>query len=261
MPPGVNTRRRTLTAVVSRTQPPRTVDGLPEPTSSGEDGPNEDGPEEDPAVDDPAAMERRVSFSAAERLMFFSDAVVAIAITLLALELPVPAGDTAAAMGRDLASHANEFVAFLISFVVIASHWVVHYQVFRYVRRAPRGLVGLNLIWLLLIIVTPFTTRVLNVGTVNLFSFSLYALTQACEFALFSIMVQVIISGGHVQGGTDPRRLRTNLLHTVPMALAFALSVPLYLLVQQAAFALWFAVPVGSGVWGRVAVRRRRREH
>ncbi len=242
--------------MVSRTRPYPAKNATP-PTT---DGPPE-GYEPSAEIPEPERreMERRVEFAATERLMFFSDAVVAIAVTLLALELPLPEVGPAREMLHDLAEHRNEFIAFLISFVVVASHWLLHYRLFRYIRRAPRGLVALNLLWLLFIVVTPFMTRLLNVGDVNILTFGLYAATQTCQFAVSSLIVLMVLRGRHVRDGTDLRQLRVNLLHTVPVGCAFGLSIPLYLVVHQAAFALWFLVPMGTGIWGRVAKARRAR--
>src|SRR3712207_632078 len=92
-----------------------------------------------------------VAAAAAERLTFFSDAVVAIAITLLAIELPVPRGETTAELLASVRQESFEYLSFLISFVVIGTHWRIHHSVFRHVRRADGPVVPLSLLWLLLI--------------------------------------------------------------------------------------------------------------
>ena len=99
---------------------------------------------------------------ATERLTFFSDAVVAIAITLLAIELPVPTGATTAEFLAVVHEETFEYVTFLISFVVIAAHWRIHHSLFRHVRRCDGVRCHLNMLWLLLIVLTPFFTSVLN---------------------------------------------------------------------------------------------------
>jgi hypothetical protein len=64
-----------------------------------------------------AEEEREVQARAIDRVTLFSDAVVAIAITLLALELPVPKGDTVAAFWSSVwAENRGHYTAFLISF-------------------------------------------------------------------------------------------------------------------------------------------------
>ena len=70
--------------------------------------------------------ERESESRAVERLTLFSDAVVAIAITLLALELPVPEGDTVSAFWASVRRNEGHYAAFLISFFVIAGAWVDH---------------------------------------------------------------------------------------------------------------------------------------
>jgi uncharacterized membrane protein len=99
---------------------------------------------------------------AAERLTFFSDAVVAIAITLLAIELPVPEGDTVSAFWSSVRSDAGHYAAFLISFAAIAAAWSNHHDLFRYARRIDPRLRTLNLGWLLMIVLNPFATRLLT---------------------------------------------------------------------------------------------------
>src|SRR5262245_9934465 len=120
---------------------------------------------ETPTSKDEAASTRvpdEVELISSERLVVFSDAVIAIALTLLALELPLPSG----ASNHDLlASAVNEnldaYLAFLISFVVIAVNWRGHHWVFRYVN-STQPILGLNLLWLFFIVVTPFATRLLT---------------------------------------------------------------------------------------------------
>ena len=204
-----------------------------------------------------------MEFASAERLAFFSDAVVAIALTLLALELPVPGGvenaDSVSVsdMIRDAARHVDDYIAFLISFLVIGAHWRLHHRVFGYVRHATRAIIRLNLYWLLLIVITPFTTKTLSIGHQNLLRFGLYAVTQAMQFAVFAVIVVVIIRTQHVPAVADLQRLQSGLWQTVAMAIGFAVSIPLYLLIGQRAFAIWAVTPLVSNLILQPWLRRR----
>jgi uncharacterized membrane protein len=94
-----------------------------------------------------------------ERLALFSDAVFAIAITLLVLELKVPEREAVVAaggLGAALLREIPRFFAFFISFMVIGSYWMLHHRVFRYLRRCDEGLVALNLVVLLFVAFLPF---------------------------------------------------------------------------------------------------------
>jgi uncharacterized membrane protein len=73
--------------------------------------------------------ERESESRAVDRLAIFSDAVVAIAITLLALDLPVPEGDTLSAFWSSVRRNDGHYAAFSISFAVIAAAWGNHHDV------------------------------------------------------------------------------------------------------------------------------------
>jgi uncharacterized membrane protein len=198
------------------------------------------------ADEDIGLVHREIEFAAAERLMFFTDAVVAIALTLLALQLPIPGGienvpRSISEMVRDAGQHFDDYLAFLISFVVIAAHWRLHHRVFRYVRVASPAIIRLNIYWLLLIVITPFTTRTLSVDHMNVLRFGLYAATQALQFTIFAVIIVLILRTQHVPASSDAQHMENSLWQTMALAVGFAVSIPLYLLIGQWAFAVWAA--------------------
>jgi uncharacterized membrane protein len=100
-----------------------------------------------------------------ERLAFFSDAVFAIAVTLLALDLRLPAGGDApsnALLLARLLGAWHMYLAYVISFMAIGTFWMAHHQRFRFIRRYDRGLLTLNLLFLMVIAFVPFPTSVIS---------------------------------------------------------------------------------------------------
>jgi uncharacterized membrane protein len=97
-----------------------------------------------------------------DRLVNFSDAAVAIAITLLVLPLVDFAPEiTHTTLGHLLGEHWETLLAFVISFAVIGNFWIVHHQLFELVVDYTYTLAWLDLLWLFSIIVVPFSTAVL----------------------------------------------------------------------------------------------------
>ncbi len=97
-----------------------------------------------------------------ERLILFSDAVFAIAITLLVIEIKIPEIED-----KDLTEHMvlaklahliPKFIGFLVSFMIIGIYWVVHHRMFGFVTNFSPALIRLNLFFLLAIVLMPFST-------------------------------------------------------------------------------------------------------
>lgn len=98
-----------------------------------------------------------------DRLVNFSDATVAIAITLLILPL-VDEASTAAhdGVGPWMSENFWQLLAFALSFGVIARFWISHHSVFEWLVTYDRPLIGLNFLWLAAIAFMPFTTNALS---------------------------------------------------------------------------------------------------
>jgi len=189
---------------------------------------------------------------AAERLTFFSDAVIAIAMTLLAIELPIPDGGSISAFWSSVKDDAGHYAAFLISFAAIAAAWNSHHDIFRYVKRVDTRVRTLNTTWLLMIVLTPFATRLLTAGgeaTVPL-RFGFYALVQLLDSALLLTMLRHMIARQELAG--IPKEVLTAWVwrNYSPM-LAFGLSIPVFFATSYG-WVLWFAVPMALARLHRV---------
>lgn len=182
---------------------------------------------------------------AADRLIFFSDAVVAIAITLLALDLPVPEQPTTKAFLHAVHDNRNSYLAFAISFVVIAVAWSHHHDIFRYVERVDPRLRQLNTGWLLMIILNPFATRLLttpghDVLVVHALKFGFYAVLQGLAAALVLAMIHHMISAHLLEEGAPPRTHGDWV--SWGMILGYGLSIPVFF-VTTSGWLVWAIVP------------------
>ncbi len=98
-----------------------------------------------------------------DRLVNFSDAVVAIAITLLVLPLVDLPKELSAKPFRDVISDNSwSLIGFGLSFLVIARLWRYHHAIFERVRDYNAPLIWLNLTWLFTIVLLPFPTALLG---------------------------------------------------------------------------------------------------
>jgi TMEM175 potassium channel family protein len=114
-----------------------------------------------------------------DRLVLFTDAVVAIAVTLLILPLVEVVAEVSKEQDRRhpwsvISDHKPEIYTFLLSFVVIARFWLTHHRVFEHVKAYNNVLVQLNLLWLLCIVVLPFPTEIVGDFEGDRFSASFY---------------------------------------------------------------------------------------
>lgn len=99
-----------------------------------------------------------------ERLVFFSDAVFAVAITLLALDIRLPPSEhlSEGQLQRALVAIAPKYLAYLVSFVAVGLIWLGHHRKFQFIRRHDAILLRINLLLLMVVALVPFATSVLS---------------------------------------------------------------------------------------------------
>ena len=96
-----------------------------------------------------------------ERLILFSDAVFALAITLLVIEIKIPEiheNVSDQILLQSLAHLLPKFLGFMISFMMIGLYWTVHHRLFGFVTSYSRKLLLLNLVFLFFVALMPFST-------------------------------------------------------------------------------------------------------
>ena len=98
-------------------------------------------------------------FQPLERFNAFSDGVFAIVITLLVLELPVPASGEALLAG--LAESWPDLLGYLLSFAFVGSIWLSHAGLTKFMKRGDPISFRLNLVVLLFVSLLPFTTKIM----------------------------------------------------------------------------------------------------
>ena len=195
-----------------------------------------------------------------DRTEYFSDAIIAIAATLLVVELKPPRSENlaGATLWDALAHDSPNFVAFAVSFVFIGIAWAAHHDMFRYIRRTNHVLLILNLIFLMAIALQPFSTALIaeHYGkptemTAALVYYGILLLASLSYNAVWWYAVQ----GGLVSEDLEPQLLRklslehvaAPVLHVVALVVAIW-SVPLSFIPLGLVY-LVFALPRVTERW------------
>lgn len=165
----------------------------------------------------------------AERLVVFTDAVVAIAITLLALPLVELGGETdggSRPLGDLLTENAGAVFGFVVGFFVIARLWWAHHRIFEHVRHYSLGLILLNLFWL-------FSIVVLALSTSLSFSYdpavhpevvALYIGTMVVTSAFASGLALLVLRRPELTDGSDDEAL-VRLVGSIEATCAFVIAL------------------------------------
>lgn len=178
-----------------------------------------------------------------DRIVFFSDAVMAIAITLLVIDIKAPEG--VADLGPVVLELWPKYLGYFVSFWVIALYWVAHHRCFRYIRSFDRPLILLNFLFLMFIAFMPFPTSLLFSSPTQSASVMLYAGAAAGMGLSLSLLWiyaerQRFLSAGASQAII--RNIRLNLLLPSLVFLASAITAALN---ATLAMYLWFLlIPV-----------------
>ncbi|NNN00153.1 MAG: DUF1211 domain-containing protein [Candidatus Eremiobacteraeota bacterium] len=96
------------------------------------------------------------------RIEALSDNIFAVAMTLLVLDLRIPAHAEGSSVWPYVALLWHHMRTFAVSFFIVGLYWVLHHHVFIFVKRSDRTLLWLNLLFMLFVVVTPFSAGLLG---------------------------------------------------------------------------------------------------
>lgn len=187
-----------------------------------------------------SAAETRGDALALERLAFLTDAVVAIAMTLLVIDLRVPGPvDSDADLRRALADLGPKLFSVALSFTVIGLWWVSHHRLFRSIARIDGPLVIISVAFLASIAFLPFPTSIIGEWTLLPTGVALYATTNAVAGVVLAAL-RVHADRARLLDPAIPldqyrRRTRRSLIAPA----VFAVSVPLAFMTVDVAMLSW----------------------
>lgn len=173
-----------------------------------------------------------------ERLLFFSDAVFAIAITLLIIEVrlpPMPERATNQALIESLQEILPSILAYGLSFATIGLYWLAHWRRYRYVARVDERLVALNLVLLAFIAFIPFPTAVIGAHGDLTVAVILYAITLSAAGLLGPLTWLYAWRAGLVRPDVAARYARYAAFRGFSVPVVMLTSLPLLPLLGPAA--------------------------
>jgi uncharacterized membrane protein len=155
----------------------------------------------------------------------FSNGIFAFAITLLILDVRLPADTAKENLGSALISMWPNYLGFLISFFVIGMFWLVYIRLLREIIRSNRTFLWLLLIYLLFIVAIPFSTSLISQYFTEI-SAVIYAALMACA-GYAHIILRIYATHNHrlISQKHSPQSINRGILLGLTMPAWFTLSI------------------------------------
>ncbi|HEU4908930.1 MAG TPA: TMEM175 family protein [Propionibacteriaceae bacterium] len=181
------------------------------------------------------------------RMEAFSDGVFAIAITLLVLEIAVPAGSE-----RDLWSAVlyewPSYLAYLVSFSTVGAVWVGHTVITEFLVRATPVLIRLNLLLLMVVSFLPFPTKLLAeyVGEdrPERVAATIYGLNLLSTAVLLSVIWRYAVREGLIRSDIADENVKVITRRLTPGLVGYVVMIMLGLFVPVVAVVGYFVIAV-----------------
>ena len=186
-----------------------------------------------------------------QRTVSFSDAVIAIAITLLALELEVPQipeNLAAAQLPSALLELWPKLFSFVLSFWIIGFYWLAHHRIFNHVTAYDRGMLLINLLFLMWIVLMPFSSSLIGEYENQQLPVIIYAIHNILtSLTLAWLWRHAFKEGRLVETNLDSQLVRVANIRALLIPSVFLLSIGLSFISVDVARLSWLLVPVLTG--------------
>jgi uncharacterized membrane protein len=196
------------------------------------------------------------------RMEAFSDGVVAIAITLLVLELTPPALESGS-VWRALLEQWPEYLAYLVSFASIGAAWVAHAAVTDHIAEVDAVFFRLNLLLLFFVSVLPFPTGMIGAylhdADAERVAITIYGVNVLAISATMSVLWRYAVAERLIHGDRPEEQVRAVTAKLDPSLAVYAVAIAVGLAAPTAAVVLYLAIALFLLIPFRAIVRHGRR--
>jgi uncharacterized membrane protein len=188
------------------------------------------------------------------RIMAFTDGVMAVAITLLVLNIEVPTVPEDE-LDEALVDLIPSLIAYLLAFALVGRFWIIHHRLFETLRAFDSRVMTLNLAFLTLIVLVPFATNLFDKYTQEPIAAAVLGATLGLAALCHWLATVYTLRRGFVherhRSATEPFASPIGLGFT----LVFLLSVPVAFLSPTVAALMWAGTTLLHYPLGRLSPR------
>lgn len=179
------------------------------------------------------------------RLAALTDGIFAVAITLVAVQLTIqkPADDSARALFDAIGAEQGAWIGFIVAFVVLARYWVANHSLFARLKAIDTRVIVLQMIYLFLIVLLPFSTRLIGDYGNNPGAVVVLAVILALLCVMETILFGYAARSGLLDYSPDSAEFRWAMIASLMPVVTFLATIPLAWVDTTIALLSW--IPVG----------------